>query len=94
MGNENEEEYINKKNGKKSKKILKKMEKKQKNNNSNNNQKNNSNIKKLIEDYNYNDFDHEIEEFKRKLIFDSIQASQIIKIKPYFSQRWIEDIMM
>jgi len=90
MGNESEES--NKKNVKK-KKIIKKIEKKQKNN-SNFQNNNHPNIHKLIyckEDYNENE--QEIEEFKRKLQLDSIHAKHTIKIKPQFSQRWLEDML-
>ncbi len=55
---------------------------------------NNPNIQKLIfskEDI-YLENDPEIEEFKRKITNDSIPAGHIIKIKPYFSKRWLEEI--
>ena len=90
MGTENE---ANNKKKSKNKKLLKKSnnEKKQKSNFQN--QNNNPNLHKLISIPNQDNENEEIDEFKRKLQLDSIHAKHITKIKPQFTQRWLEDIM-
>jgi len=39
------------------------------------------------------DYDREVEEFKKKIHDDSIHARMIKKIKPSFTQDWINDVL-
>lgn len=91
-------EYINSDNGKqkKNKKKKKNLSKKKKNNikksvktsTSRNNTDNN-----LINKTTMTDTDSEIEEFKRKIKNQSINANLVEKIKPSFSEKWLKSLM-
>ncbi len=41
-----------------------------------------------------NNLENELEEFKLKLRNDSIKCGQFLKIKPKFSENWIEGLML
>lgn len=91
LGNEEE----NKKTNSKKKKTAKKDKKKTSTNNTNTLVTNltqfqqpsiKSVFKEDIED------DQEIEEFKKKLISESVYAHEIQKIKPFLSKNWIEEL--
>jgi hypothetical protein len=89
-------DYINSENGKNKKTKNKKNLSKKKKHNAKKNGKSSASRgdldNNILNKSNVSEFEKEIEEFKKKIINQSIKANLVEKIKPCFSEKWIKSM--